>query len=404
VREAHRRGIAVIFDVVYNHWGPAGLGPCLWRFDGWSENDGGGAYFYNDDRRYTPWGSRPDYGREEVRAFVRDNALMWLREYRADGLRWDSTACCRVNRGFCAGHCCGEGLAEGWNLMRWVNDEVKWYQPWKLTIAEDLNDVEAITASTAAGGAGFDSQWDPSFLHPIRNAVTATFDSGRSMHAVRDALYHRYHSDAFERLIYVESHNEATNRRLTEEIWRGQADNWFAKKRSTLAAGILLTAPGVPMIFQGQEMLEWGNWSEKNALDWSKRDRFGGIVALYRDLIRLRHNWFDNTRGLRGQNLNVFHVNDADKLIAYHRWDHGGPGDDVVVVANFADRGYPAYNIGFPSGGLWYTRFNSDHRGYDRTFGGHHAYDTTANWGAKDGMAFNADVGIGPYSVVIFSQ
>ena len=56
VREAHRNGFAVILDVVYNHFGPSDLD--LWRFDGWSENDGGGIYFYQDWRRETPWGIR----------------------------------------------------------------------------------------------------------------------------------------------------------------------------------------------------------------------------------------------------------------------------------------------------------------------------------------------------------
>ena len=67
VERLHREGIAVILDVVYNHFGPDDLD--LWRFDGWFENDGGGIYFYNDYRAETPWGhTRPDYGRAEASA------------------------------------------------------------------------------------------------------------------------------------------------------------------------------------------------------------------------------------------------------------------------------------------------------------------------------------------------
>ena len=404
VRQAHRKGIAVIFDVVYNHWGPDELDDCLWQFDGWSERGGGGIYFYQDDRKYTPWGERPDFGRREVRQYIRDNAMMLLEEYRGDGLRWDSTACCRMNRGFCEGHCCGEGLADGWSLMRWVNDEMKWRQPWKISISEDLNGDAAITRSTPEGGAGFGAQWDSDFLHPIRNAVLAPFDGGRDMHAVARALYHRFQTDAASRVIYVESHNEASNKRLPDAISPGNADGWFAKKRATLAAGVLLTAPGIPMLFQGQEILEWDRWSDRAAFDWGKRDRHHGLYLLFRDLIRLRRNWFNNTRGLRGQHINVFHINNADKVIAYHRWTDGGRGDDVVVVVNFGDRSYPAYNIGFPSGGMWWVRFNSDWRGYDGGFGGQDAYDTVANWGPRDGMSWQSNVGIAPYSTVILSQ
>ena len=72
------------------HLGPSDLD--LWRFDGWAEGDGGGIYFYNDDRATTPWGAtRPDYGRGEVRTFLRDSAITWLEEFRCDGLRFDST-------------------------------------------------------------------------------------------------------------------------------------------------------------------------------------------------------------------------------------------------------------------------------------------------------------------------
>ena len=105
-----------------------------------------------------------------------------------------------------------------------------------------------------------------------------------------------------------------------------------------------------------------------------------------------------------GQHLNVHHVNDGAKVIAYHRWANGGPGDDVIVVANFSDQGFSSYNIGFPSGGTWYVRFNSDWNGYDSSFGNWNSYNATANWGAKDGMAYNGNVGIGPYSIIVLSQ
>ena len=80
VKAAHAHGIAVILDVVYNHFGPGDLD--LWRFDGWSRCDhDGGIYFYDNARAHTPWGdTRPDYGRPEVRQYIRDNALFWLEQ------------------------------------------------------------------------------------------------------------------------------------------------------------------------------------------------------------------------------------------------------------------------------------------------------------------------------------
>jgi len=121
-------------------------------------------------------------------------------------------------------------------------------------------------------------------------------------------------------------------------------------------------------------------------------------------LIRLRRNWFNNTRGLRGQFMNVHHVNNSDKVLAFHRWENGGAGDDVLVVANFANHGYDNYALGFPRGGQWRVRFNSDWEGYSADFGNQSAYDTFAGQGAMDNMPFQANVGLGPYSVLILSQ
>src|SRR5262249_49827877 len=295
----------------------------------------------------------------------------------------------------------------GWNLLRWINDEVDATQPWKLTVAEDMQNNPWITKTTAQGGAGFDSQWDAGFHHPLRAALVQTEDRDRDMNAVRAVIEHNYNGNTLGRVIYTESHDEVAKsngkRRLPDDIYPGQADGWYARKRSTLGAAVVFTAPGIPMICQGQEILESIPFGEGH-MDWDKYDRFRGIWQLYRDLAHLRRNWYDNTRGLRGPHVNVFHVNDWDKVIAFHRWDSGGPRDDVVVVLNFANRGYPSYALGFPRGGLWKVRFNSDWNGYAPDFGNTLGYDTTAAPPGLDGLPCQGNVGFGPYSALILSQ
>ncbi|MCI5212391.1 MAG: DUF3459 domain-containing protein, partial [Candidatus Electrothrix sp. ATG2] len=277
---------------------------------------------------------------------------------------------------------------------------------WKVSIAEDLQNNQWLTKETGAGGAGFRSQWDAGFVHPIRQAVISANDNDRNMWAVRDALSHHYNGEALQRVIYTESHDEIANgnSRVPEEIWPGNADSWFSRKRSVLGAAMVFTAPGIPMIFQGQEFLEDEYFRDNVPLDWSRREKFRGIHQLYRDLIRLRRNWYNQTRGLRGKHINVHHVNNTDKVIAFHRWQNGGQGDDVVIVANFANQSYSNYTVGMPHAGCWRVRFNSDWHGYDDEFSSQPGYDTLASSGSADNMPFQADVGIGPYSVLILSQ
>ena len=403
VKAAHEQGIAVILDVVYNHFGPQNLS--LWQFDGWQQNGMGGVYFYNDWRSKTPWGdTRPDYGRPEVRQYIRDNVLMWLEGFQIDGLRWDATSYIRNAHGHDGDS--GADIAEGWSLMQAINVEIDGRQPWKIIIAEDLQGNEWLTKETGAGGAGFDAQWDSNFVHPVRQAIITARDEDRDVAAVAEAITFRYNGDAFERIVYTESHDEVANgkARVPEEISPGHGGNLFARKRSTLGASLVFTSPGIPMIFQGQEFLEDGWFDDHQSLDWTKAQANSGIAGLYRDLIRLRRNGDNKTRGLLGQHVHVYHVNNDDKLIAFHRCYEGGPGDDVVVVANFSHQPREDYPIGFPQAGAWRVRFNSDSQLYDESFTDHPTKDVEAVAGDRDGLPYQGNVSIGPYSAVIFSR
>lgn len=400
IKTAHQAGFAIILDVVYNHFGPSDLD--LWQFDGWSENERGGIYFYNDWRAATPWGeTRPDYGRGEVRQFIYDNAMMWMKEYHVDGLRYDMTAYIRSLNG--SGN---PEIAEGWGLMQWINRDIAKQFPNKLIVAEDLQGNEYLTRSADDGGTGFSTQWDARFVHPIRRVVQQVNDFDRSMWEVRNAICHRYNLDAFQRVIYSESHDEVANgkARVPEEISPDDPDSGFAQKRSVLAAVLALTAPGIPMLMQGQEFLEDGWFDDGAALDWNRAKEFAGITRLYHDLIALRLNQQGETRGLTGQHVNVHHVNDGDKVVAFHRWEAGGAGDDVIVVVNFANRQWPQYEIGFPYPGTWRLRLNTDWKGYSEDFADHATSDITAEPNARDGYPASATISFGAYSALVYTR
>ena len=403
VKSAHEHGIAVVVDVVYNHFGPSDLD--LWQFDGWSENGKGGIYFYNDRRSHSPWGeTRPDYGRGEVRQYIHDNALMWLEEYHADGLRWDMIVFIKTIDGNIENP--ANDIPEGWSLMQWINVEIQQQYPGKIIIAEGMHKNPWVTKDVGAGGAGFNAQWDADFVHHIRQSVIACDDRSRDLGEVSKAIEHRYDQDAFKRIIYTESHDAIANgrARLPEDIWPGNADSWFSKKRSTLAGALVLTSPGIPMIFEGQELLEDRWFQDKVPIDWSRVEKEHGILEMYQDMITLRRNLSSVTRGLSGQNIHLYHFDDGGKIIAFHRWDKQGPTDSVVIVVNMMNQNLDDYAIGFPRFGLWKTRFNSDSNRYDINFGNHPAPDVQAYEEKYDGLPCTGKISIGPYTVVIFSQ
>jgi len=397
VREAHKAGIAVIMDVVYNHFGPSDLN--LWQFDGWSENGKGGIYFYNDWRSATPWGdTRPDYGRGEVRSFIRDNAGMWLGDYHVDGLRFDMTPYMRsVNAG-------ALDLPDGWSLQAWVNRWIREQFPDAITIAEDLHG-EALVTSTGPDGACYHAQWEAKFVHPVRQAIIVASDSYRSVSAVADALSNNY-GDTYGRVIYTESHDEVANgkARVPQEVDPADPDGYWAQKRSTLGAGLVFTAPGIPMIFQGQEFLEGGWFRDNVPLDWNRNEEYHGIVRLYRDLIELRRDYRSTTKGLKGSGLRIIHANEELNMLAFQRWYGHGPLDDVVVIANLDAQPREDYRIGMPAAGDWTLRFNSDAKIYSDAFGDFASFDLTALEGEYDQLAAYADVDIAPYSLLIYSM
>jgi len=402
VRAAHDHGIAVFVDVVYNHFGVNDS--AVYLFDGWHDHDHlDGPYIYGGDRAWTPWGrTRPDYGRPEVRQYLRDNARMWLHDYRVDGLRFDMTP---YITGVDAGW---PPLDDGVGLLRWILTEIDRDQPWKLTMAEDLHRNPWVTRAVDQGGLGFDTQWDDQFVDTVRHVLAQSRDEDRSIPAVAAALRGPGEGGWIARTVYGESHDEVARNqgglRLPALADRADPRSWYARKRAILGAALTLTAPGIPMLFQGQEWLEIQAWHDDTPLDWSDETARAGHIALFRDLIALRRNSRFTTAGLRGAHLNVHHLNDTDKVIAYHRWNGGGPRDDVVVLANLSAREWPGYRIGMPRGGRWQVRLNTDWAGYDADFGGVPVLDTSTDATARDGMSFSATIALPAYGVIILSQ
>lgn len=293
----------------------------------------------------------------------------------------------------------GNDIPEGWWVLQDIAARARKIKSTALVIAEDLGCNEYISKPRNEGGAGFSAQWETGFPFVLRHALDTADDAYRNLGELSGILEHRYNGDAFQRVIYSDSHDSAGNggARLSEEISPGDPDSPFASRRSLLAASMVLTAPGIPMLLQGQEFLEGGSFNDWRALDWERAEKLEGMVLAHRHLIALRKDQHGNSRGLTGQSFAILHLNEENKVLAYHRWDQGGAGDDVIVIFNFANKIYKDYSIHFPRTGTWHVRFNSDWKGYSPEF-----KDTKLDEVHVEGDS--GAVVLAPYSVLILSQ
>ncbi len=395
VNACHERGIGVILDVVYNHF----FGNSdLWQFDGWSENGRGGIYFYNDARGDTPWGGRPDYGRPEVRQFILDNITMWLSEYHLDGLRIDSTIYMRNTEG--RDNDSQHDIPEAWFLLQDIVELAHKIKPEALVIAEDCANSTYITKPRSETGCAFDAQWELGFPHALRDALGVFPDMTPTLSGVRYELEHTYDGDAFAQIVFSDSHDTAANGsvRLNDAVTPENPSSLAARQKSLLAASMMMTAPGIPMMLQGAEFLQEGAFNDWQALEWRHADKHGNFVDAHRHLIALRRNIHGNTAGLSGQHTAIFHQDDNNHVIGFHRWDQSGAGDDTLIIANFSDQVLHEYRLPLPIAGTWQVRFNSTWKGYSEDFPEIIFDEITTTEGAV------ASINLAPYMVLIISQ
>ena len=392
VDACHERGLAVLLDVVHNHYGPDDLGNSLWAFDGWPGASGSGIYFFQDAARsQTKWGPRPDYSRPEVRKYISDNIRMWIDEYRVDGFRWDATLFMRFTTNFTT-------IAEGEQVLREIGTMMAAEFPEKIHIAEDHVNDNLVTYPLPAG-LGFQSEW----YRPFHATLTAHIasDEWRDTSVIASMLNYSNHT---ARLIYTESHDESGDHnadegalRFTTEISPGQPFGYLARKKTTLAAALLMTSPGIPMLFQGQEMLENELFSDLLPVDWTKTNTHAGIVRLYTELAGLRRSRYDAGFGLSGPLVHTSVTNNGTMLLM-RRGVENLPQFDDFVIANLSSNFVEGYWIDFPTNGTWYTHFNSDHASYSPDFG---------SWGSTEVFAYSDRRGnpyVAPWSVLVLSR
>jgi 1,4-alpha-glucan branching enzyme len=350
VDTAHKRGLAVIFDVVYNH--VSNTDNPLWDFDG--SPDEGGVYL---QRFKTPWSDyAPAYWKPQVREFFLRNALMYLEEYHADGLRFDATRNIEFARGL---------DDDGWGFLQHLTWNLRQQHPDAFLVAEHLPDHPSIVDS-----AGFDATWVSEAHHDFERAL---------IHGPSDATWPRLLSllgrDLGPDRRYAQSHamvkfllgshddcgddrdgasidaaEEWLRHRFMADRLGGRGD-WRARAKARLAWALNVTMMGTPMLFMGNECLHDGYWHDRpdthgdHRFDWSlTEDRWGREM---RELVSEANRLRREHPALRGETLEPTHEHRAGRVFAFKRWLPGG-SDALLTVVNLSDTTWSAgdYRVG----------------------------------------------------------
>ncbi|MGB7892212.1 MAG: alpha-amylase family glycosyl hydrolase [Microcoleus sp.] len=331
IDECHARGIRILMDGTYDY--SDGECPLMlidrdyWYYHG---------YHYPDDPQ-NHWG--PEFNYEhydsnlDIRPawhFIGDVVRFWIQEYHIDGIRYDAL----------------HQLAND-DFMHWITQQSKQAAGVKpfYDIGERIPETPSITGPTGP----MDGCWHDSFHFCILGHICGdTFDLEK-LKDVLDAKRQGFPGVA-NVINYLTNHDH--NYVLAELGDRGIFDE-AAFKRVKLGAVLLMTAMGVPMLWMGEEFGEYKHKSSKqeSKLEWSllNSDRNRNLFEYYKGLIALRkHN-----PALQTANIEFFHENPDNKVLAYVRWND--EGSRVVVVVNFSDRYLAGYCIPhFPANGTWH--------------------------------------------------
>jgi 1,4-alpha-glucan branching enzyme len=264
------------------------------------------------------------------------------------------------------------------------------------------------------GGAGFDATQHDGLRNAIRAALRQASGGGGatvSMDAIAASLWPAGFPRDWQAVTCVENHDLVywtREDRLPRLADGGNPRSWYARSRSRVASALLLTAPGIPMLFMGQEFLEDKRWSDSRLpeylLWWGGLE--GGDKAVQdhlrfmQEIIRTRHRF----PALRRGRVNPFHVHNDNRVLAFHRWIEG-EGRDVVVVASLNDCTFYNYAIGFPCEGRWTEVFNSDvYDNYVNPWGSGNGGGIWASAAPTHGLPCSASIVIPANAVLVFAR
>jgi len=343
----HEHGVGVILDWVPAHFPKDDF--ALRRFDGT-------ALFEHEDPRlgeHPDWGTLIfNYGRAEVRNFLVANALYWLNEFHADGLRVDAVASMLyLDYSRKAGEWLRNAQGGRENLdaigfLRQFNEAVRSDAPGCVTIAEESTAWPGVTMPVSEGGLGFTFKWNMGWMHDTLRYFGL------------DPIHRQFHHDSLtfamlyeysERFIMPLSHDEVVHLKGSL-LGKMAGDEWqkLANLRTLLA--YMFTRPGKKLLFMGTELGPTSEWNHDASLDWHLRQD-PARAALERFVARLAHVYRETPAFWRDDpSWNGFTwIDVADRTNSVVSYIRRGGDEHAVVVLNLTPLPRENYRIGVPS-------------------------------------------------------
>jgi 1,4-alpha-glucan branching enzyme len=418
IRACHRQGIAVIMDVVYNHYSP-NSGRAEWAYDSdlpdrniyyWYEGNASnypqadGGYVDNMSTGYSP-----RFHAEIVRKMFISSAVMLMEEFHVDGFRVDQTTAMHLYNVLHAdGRPLGNVNTFGAKFLRELTGTLKLIDPQIMLMAEDHSNWDRVTQSPAVGGLGFDGTWYADFYHHlIGDTQTGTQYAklipmaglGGNEPLAMDLFAGALANSGAHKVVYHESHDEAGNssaevngnriesRRTIVAAVNGApligATRRYGEARARFAFGMSILSAGTPMFMMGEEIGAQKPYRYRDFMNnredlWGERQGEGQrLFRFYQDLIRLRLNH----QGLRSHNISVNYVHNANRIITFRRWHDT---EELLIIGSLNNTAFSSsYTIVSPqlNTARWQEIFNSD----ASIYGGDAIGNSGGNIFARDG-------------------
>ncbi|SDD72050.1 1,4-alpha-glucan branching protein GlgB [Nocardioides lianchengensis] len=402
VDRLHQAGIGVILDWVPGHFATDEW--ALARFDG--------TPLYEDPNPqrgwHKEWGSHIfNFGRHEVRNFLYANALYWLEEFHADGLRVDGVASMlyldysREEGEWTPNVHGGRENLEAVQFLQEMNATVYKRVPGITTIAEESTSWPGVTQPTSDGGLGFGFKWNMGWMHDSLGYVE---------HQPVHRAYH--HGEMTFSLVYAWSENYVLPI-SHDEVVHGKGsllrkmpgDRWQQLANLRAYLGFMWAHPGKQLLFMGAEFGQESEWAESRELDWWLTDHpeHRGVQSLVRDL----NAAYRSSEAMWGQDHSPdgfawIDANDAGRnTFSFVRRAPGAP--DVACVTNFAAVPHFDYRLGLPATGEWEEVLNTDASAYTGSGVGNLGSITGVE-GEWSGQPAHANIVVPPLATVWFRK